>query len=56
VYEVPLRGERLYARDEWDAHEETAVGVVVHPVSWRAIDSFGPAGDTLYPEELHGLL
>jgi 8-oxo-dGTP pyrophosphatase MutT (NUDIX family) len=56
VYEVTLRDERLYARDEWDAHEETAVGVVVHPVSWRAIDSFGPAGDTLYPEELHGLL
>jgi ADP-ribose pyrophosphatase YjhB (NUDIX family) len=56
VYEVTLRDERLYARDEWDAHEETAGGVVVHLVSWRAIDSVGPAGDTLYPEELHGLL
>jgi len=48
--------ERLYAVDEWDAHEETARGVVVHPVSWRAIDSFGAAGDTLYPEELRGFL
>ena len=56
VYDCSLQDERLYALDEWDAHEETARGVVVHPVSWRAIDSFGPAGDTLYPEELRGLL
>lgn len=56
VYECSLRDERLYALGEWDAEEETAAGVVIHPVSWRAIDSFGPAADTLYPEELRGLL
>jgi len=56
VYDCSLQDERLYALDEWDAHEDTAHGVVVHPVSWRAIDSFGPPGDTLYPEELRGLL
>jgi ADP-ribose pyrophosphatase YjhB (NUDIX family) len=56
VYECILRDERLYGLDEWDAREETVGGVVVHPVSWRAIGSFGPAGETLYPEELRGLL
>lgn len=56
VYECSLRDERLYARDEWEALEETPSGVVIHPVSWRAIDFFGPSGDTLYPEELHALL
>lgn len=52
VYECSLRDERLYALDEWDAREETAGGVVVHPVSWRAVDSFGPGRDILYPEQL----
>jgi len=56
VYECTLREERLYALDEWDAHEETSGGVVVHPVSWRAIDSFGPGGGTLYPVELRELV
>lgn len=51
VYECTLRDERL-ALDEWDAHEETAGGLVVHSVSWRAIDSFGPGRDILYPEQL----
>ena len=55
VYECTLREERLYALDEWDAHEETSDGVVVHPVSWRAIDSFGPGGG-LYPVELRELI
>ena len=56
VYECSLRDERLYALGEWDAEEETPAGLVIHPVSWRAIHSFGPAGDTLYPDELLGLL
>ena len=51
-----LRDETLYALDEWDAREETAGGLVVHPVSWRAIDTFGPEGGTLYPVELRELL
>jgi ADP-ribose pyrophosphatase YjhB (NUDIX family) len=56
VYECSLRDERLYTLDEWDAHEETADGVVTHPVSWRAIDSFGAGRDILYPEELLELM
>jgi 8-oxo-dGTP pyrophosphatase MutT (NUDIX family) len=56
VYECTLREERLYALDEWDAREETAGGVVVHPVSWRAISSFEPGGGILYPVELRELL
>jgi ADP-ribose pyrophosphatase YjhB (NUDIX family) len=56
VYECRLPSDPLYDRDEWDAHEETSGGVLVHRVSWRAIDSFGPGRDTLYPEELLGLL
>jgi ADP-ribose pyrophosphatase YjhB (NUDIX family) len=56
VYECTLRDERLYGLDGWDAHEETAGGVVVHPVSWRAISSFGPGAGVLYPVELRELL
>jgi 8-oxo-dGTP pyrophosphatase MutT (NUDIX family) len=56
VYECSLRDERLYELDEWDAHEETASGVVTHPVSWREIDSFGTGPDILYPEDLLELL
>jgi 8-oxo-dGTP pyrophosphatase MutT (NUDIX family) len=56
VYECTLREEALYGLDEWDAHEETAGGVVVHPVSWRAISSFGPGCAVLYPVELRELL
>jgi 8-oxo-dGTP pyrophosphatase MutT (NUDIX family) len=56
VYESSLRDEHLHALEEWDAEEETRAGVVIHPVSWRRIDSFGPGGDTLYPEQLLGLL
>jgi len=52
VYECTLRDERLYALEEWDAREETASGVVIHPVSWRAIGSFGAGRDLLYPEQL----
>jgi 8-oxo-dGTP pyrophosphatase MutT (NUDIX family) len=52
VYECSLEDERLYALGEWDAREETAGGVVVHSVSWRAISSFGPGRDILYPEQL----
>ena len=56
VYECTFREERIYALDEWDAREETAGGVVIHPVSWRAIDTFKPGGATLYPVELRELL
>ena len=56
VYECRLRDERLYALDAWDSPEETPDGVVVHPVSWRAIDSFGPGRDIFYPEQLLELL
>ena len=56
VYECSLRDERLYALDEWEAREETAGGVVVHPVSWRSISSFGPGAGVLYPVELRELL
>ena len=56
VYECSLGDERLYELEEWNAEEETPAGIVIHPVSWRSIDSFGPAGDTLYPETLRGLL
>jgi 8-oxo-dGTP pyrophosphatase MutT (NUDIX family) len=56
VYECTLREEALYGLDEWDAHEETAGGVVIHPVSWRAISSFGRGGGVLYPVELRELL
>jgi 8-oxo-dGTP pyrophosphatase MutT (NUDIX family) len=56
VYACSLQDERLCALDEWDAREETPGGVVIHPVSWRAIDSFGPGGGTLYPVELRELL
>lgn len=56
VYECSLRDERLYDLDAWDAHEETASGVVTHPVSWREIDSFGPGRQILYPEHLLDLL
>jgi ADP-ribose pyrophosphatase YjhB (NUDIX family) len=52
VYECSLRDDRLYELDGWDAREETASGVVTHPVFWRSIDSFGPGRDTLYPEHL----
>jgi ADP-ribose pyrophosphatase YjhB (NUDIX family) len=52
VYECSLRDDRLYELDGWDAREEIAGGVVTHPVSWRAIDSFGSGRDTLYPEHL----
>lgn len=56
VYECSLRDERLHELDEWDAREETPGGVVIHHVSWRASDSFGPGGGTLYPVELRALL
>ena len=56
VYECSLRDQRLYARDEWDAQEETSDGVRTHPVSWRAIDSFGPGRRIFYPEQLLDLL
>jgi ADP-ribose pyrophosphatase YjhB (NUDIX family) len=56
VYECSLRDEGIYARDEWGAHEETPSGVVTHPVSWRATESFGAGRDTLYPEQLLDLL
>ena len=56
VYDCSLGDERLYELEEWNAEEETRAGVVIHPVSWRSIDSFGPAGDTLYPEALRRLL
>ena len=55
VYECSLRKDGLYALDEWDAEEETPSGIVVHRVSWRAIDSFGPGGDKLYPGKLLAL-
>jgi 8-oxo-dGTP pyrophosphatase MutT (NUDIX family) len=55
VYECRL-GDDLYALDEWDALEETAGGVVIHRVSWRAIGSFGSGGGILYPVELRELL
>ena len=56
VYECTLGDERLHELDERDAEEETPRGVVVHPVSWRAIDSFGPGGDTFHPAQLLELL
>ena len=56
VYECTLADERLHELEEWDAEEVTPAGVVIHPVSWRGIESFGPTGDTLYPEELRGVL
>jgi ADP-ribose pyrophosphatase YjhB (NUDIX family) len=56
VYECSLPDEPRYARNEWDAHETTTDGVVTHPVSWRATNSFGPGRATLYPEQLLDLL
>jgi 8-oxo-dGTP pyrophosphatase MutT (NUDIX family) len=56
VYDCSLGDARLYELEEWNAEEETPAGGVIHRVSWRSIDSFGPAGDALYPEALRGLL
>ena len=56
VYECTLLDEGIYTRNEWDAHEDTPRGVVTHPVSWRATESFGAGRDTLYPEQLLDLL
>jgi 8-oxo-dGTP pyrophosphatase MutT (NUDIX family) len=56
VYECSLRDEHFYSLDEWDAREEAPDGVRPHPVSWRAIDSFGPGRLILYPGGLRDLL
>ena len=52
VYECSLRDKRLYGLEEWEAEEETSRGVVAHPISWRAIDSFRPSRDIFHPEQL----
>ena len=56
VYDTSLRDERLYELDGWQAEELTPDGPLTHKVAWKPIDSFRGDGETLYPEELVGLL
>jgi 8-oxo-dGTP pyrophosphatase MutT (NUDIX family) len=53
VYECTLLDSRLYQIDEWNADEP---GVCTHHVSWQRVDSLGPDGSILYPEQLIDLL
>ena len=56
VYECTLQEEDLYARDHWNAEESTPSGLVLHRVSWKHVEKFGPGGAILYPEGLLELL
>ena len=51
VYECSL-GSAVLPEDEWKVPD----GDVVHEVCWKRVSDFGPAGDTVYPEELLDLL
>ena len=55
VYDTSLRDERLYEQDRWEAEEMTP-GPMTHDVAWMPLDSFRSEGETLYPEDLLGLL
>jgi ADP-ribose pyrophosphatase YjhB (NUDIX family) len=57
VYESSFRDERFYELDAWDSAETAPSGtLLVHKIAWKATDSFGSGGESLYPEELLPLL
>jgi ADP-ribose pyrophosphatase YjhB (NUDIX family) len=56
IYECSLRDGRLYALDEWEAVESTAVGPITHKVAWKHVDSFVSGSEVLYPDGVAALV
>ena len=56
IYECSLRDGRLYALEEWEAVESTAVGSITHTVAWKHVDCFVSGSEVLYPDGVAALV